>query len=213
MSPVFTWFPLYHLPPVPESYADHITRSLDQAGHMPRDDYFEKKWASRQKFHGRTLTLADGRQMRSLPADHMAMPASWRPWAEDNITKNIIESSVRYTLPGTDSDHWGAHCDIQKVYKFFYIIKDGGPDCVTTWYQEQGKPLCRESETRDFEHMVHCTDYARLTVIDSARLPVKQWIFFNTQILHGVENISEMRASIQISVPWKIDCLKSASQA
>lgn len=94
---------------------------------------------------------------------------------------------------------WGTrdhtpHTDSGRYGQFIYVIELGGRSVVTSWYRERGKPLFRQEE-----HLGKISDTTGLEKIESVVLKEHTWYFFNTKILHGVENLDSRRKSVSIS--------------
>lgn len=109
-------------------------------------------------------------------------------WVKDNIIDTFEEnnSGVMFfdnpQLP---------HTDTTREYVLLYNIKTGGPDARLCFYQEEGHPVLRErglAVPRD-----------KLVLLDSIIGPVDCWYVLNTQIIHGIENITEKRVNLQVS--------------
>lgn len=91
----------------------------------------------------------------------------------------------------------GAHLDRSRFFALNYIIETGGPDVATVFYKSKNHQLdCSYDDSR-------VDDYDQLTVDDVYYCKPKNWYLLNVRnLIHSVENIQSMRASIQIGF-WK----------
>ena len=113
-------------------------------------------------------------------------------WAKKNITNLAKDIRGTNTLPGYHRS--GAHIDRTRNYTLLYLIKDGGDDHSTAFYQEKGaKELIRPRE-------YHVDDYEQLVEIGRTKFKLNTWNLVQARVLHSIENIPNGRFSIQISL-------------
>lgn len=99
---------------------------------------------------------------------------------------------------GTPTTHI-VHSDIRRVLALNYILDTGGPDVVTSWYQERNMPLRRSKSTGWKQADTGKIEYSNLEVLESVKLEKNKWYLIATDILHDVDNITRDRSSITIS--------------
>jgi hypothetical protein len=99
------------------------------------------------------------------------------------ITNDDSLYGAAQLFPHTDGDRRGRHC-IQ------YLLDTGGDNVRTTWYQESGQPLFRETK-KQFAN-------AELTKVSEAVFPLHHWVIFSTSIIHNVEPITTSRQAFTV---------------
>lgn len=113
-------------------------------------------------------------------------------WARTNITKSAKDIRSTITRPGLE--RCGAHIDRTRNYTLMYLLEDGGDDHSTVFYREKGTDeLVRPRE-------YHVDDYDQLDEIKRVKLKLNSWNLVQARVLHSIENISNGRVSIQISL-------------
>ena len=100
-----------------------------------------------------------------------------------HITNDNGSNGPAQLFPHTDGDRRGKHC-IQ------YLLDTGGDNVKTTWYQEPGQPLFRETKKQFAD--------VELTKVSQAVFPVHQWTIFTTGIIHNVEPILTSRRAFSV---------------
>jgi len=95
---------------------------------------------------------------------------------------NLIIGQTTHT-PHTDGRRW----------HLFWVITSGGPDCTTNFWIENGRSAQRPGYTAP-------SDYDDLTLVDQVRMPLGRWVLFNSRFLHSVENCTQPRLTVQISM-------------
>lgn len=201
---MFTILPLDTLPPVPEHFIERAI-NLVRNRHSLEDKNVTRGLMPEYSYHDRDVKVGDGTVMKSRAGESYDMGADWEDWVRNNIIPTWIETSVKCTAgihAGNSTIH-GAHVDTSTPdhpykLKFFYLVEEGGDDVITTWYQQNGHPAVRLDSTP--ENIVCSYDYQDLTVLDRVRIPRRKWIFFDTRVMHGVENILTDRIMLVVSV-------------
>lgn len=113
-------------------------------------------------------------------------------WARENITNLAKDIRSTSTLPGLE--RCGAHIDRTRNYTLMYLIEPGGNDHCTVFYREKGvDDLYRPRE-------YHVDDYDRLIELKRVKLKCNAWNLVSARILHSIENITNGRYSIQVSL-------------
>jgi hypothetical protein len=113
-------------------------------------------------------------------------------WAKNNITPNAKDIRIYATRPGLD--RCGAHIDRTRNYTLIYLLESGGDQHETVFYKERGvNELIRPNA-------YHVDDYNQLEIISKVNLKIHKWNLVQGRILHSIENITQGRSSIQISL-------------
>jgi hypothetical protein len=198
--PVFTWLPMAHLPKVPEFFVDRarlLAGSVDLEQHA---DVLHTRMKNQHEYKSRKLKIA-GRDLSSRYQISLPMGPDWADWVAKNLVSTVIETSARLSL-GESSVH-GAHCDLGRKWKLYYLIDRGGDDVQTVFYRQHGHPIVRNEIKDHDDRSVVCNDYHALEEIDRAQWPLCSWVLINTMILHGVINVKGTRLNLTVSVdPW-----------
>ena len=184
---MFTYLAQPQLPTVPQHFVDRAFQLVDQP---PVEDsaisrsMYTPEWKNRKVMHNGQLKSTRVQKIFELGPD-------WDEWIKTNITTVWNESGVR--LSDADTDLHAAHTDYDPLIKLYCSLERGGA-AVTRWYQEHGQPIQRNPRTS-------ILDMNTVDVIDEVQFEIGRWYLFNTQILHGVENLNGRRVSIQIAMP------------
>jgi hypothetical protein len=185
--PLFTWLPMLHLPKVPDNLVRQAieiasTNSNTESSYINVGDHYRH----------RTL-IKDNQSMQSRCQIACNMDQDWIAWVNTNITSGWLETGVRISNVNGSKVH-GPHTDppVEK-YKLYYLLKEGGNNVLTCWYQEHNQPLTRLAGTT-------VCDYSQVNKIDQLTIPKCQWILFNTNILHGVENVIDQRVNLTVTL-------------
>lgn len=192
---MFTLLPLDHLPPVPQKFVEQALSIVANT------DGKTNKALDLQKtpgYNDRTVKLPDGTVTKSLVGEIYEMGSDWEDWVRANIISRFIETGIRNTRSKNGSTTHGAHADNPIKWKFFYLLDEGGTNVVTSFYLQKGHLAVREDNS--VEKIVHVTDYADIVPIDRVRIPVGRWMFFDTRVIHGVEDILDSRTTLVVSV-------------
>lgn len=113
-------------------------------------------------------------------------------WCRQNIHQTVIDARYSSTRPGLPRS--GPHTDRTRNFTMLYLLRTGGPDHRTVFYQQLGGyPVVRESKIR-------VNHYDDLLEIESVQIPLQTWTMFNSSVIHSVENISQGRDSIQLNL-------------
>lgn len=182
----YTYRMLPHLPTVPQHFVD---RALEYRALIDRN---QAVYSHLSDAYRKRKLLKDGATLDSVYQIRWDIGYDFYLWAQQNITSAAYECGVAY-LDGRRGPTQGAHTDQRRAISLIYLLEPGGPETSTVFYQEQGQDLVRTTP------QTTCDDYSRLTVVDQAQFPVRQWVALNTQILHGVDRIHSCRISLQIS--------------
>lgn len=188
---MFSCLPLGTLPPVPQHFVDRAIELAKRGGeNLCAKDYTQSGYLTRD------VKTVDGTVTKSRHVESYAMGEDWEQWVRENIISEYLETGVRSSV-GFGSAIHGVHVDAPVKWKFFYLVEEGGDNVITTFYLEPGHPAVRYSTP---DNIVHSVDYSELIPIDPVHIPVGQWVFFDTRVMHGVENILGNRTMLVVSV-------------
>jgi hypothetical protein len=109
-------------------------------------------------------------------------------WLKTNICNYVNIAGVQ-----TIEDNLEIHCD-RRNWAVNYLIKTGGPNVVTTFYQYPGAPIVFTGSGYTITPNVDLKPIKEI-VIEPGR-----WHIINTHILHGVSNIESHRKAITIGL-------------
>jgi hypothetical protein len=113
-------------------------------------------------------------------------------WVKDNITQNYLYGNANYCWGTPERKSSGAHTDKTRDYVLLYNLAVGGPDASLCYWQEKGQPLIRP---RRAEQSVKSS----LDLVMEITGPRDTWYLLNTRILHGTENVTELRLNLQVA--------------
>lgn len=113
-------------------------------------------------------------------------------WCHQYIHCDVIDVRYSSTRPGLPRS--GPHSDRTRNFTMVYLLRSGGPDHRTIFYQQKGNyPVARERKIR-------IDNYNELIEIASFQIPMHTWVILNATVIHSVENISHGRDSIQLTL-------------
>ena len=188
---MFTCLPLDTLPTVPQHFVDRAIQLAKQGGeNLCAKDYTQSGYLSRD------IKLTDGTVTKTRHVESYAMGDDWEQWVRENIISEFLETGVRSSIGFNAAVH-GAHVDAPTKWKFFYLLEEGGDNVITTFYLESGDTAVRQSTP---DNLVFSSDYSNLIPIEPVHIPVGKWIFFDTRVMHGVENMIGDRTMLVVSV-------------
>lgn len=125
----------------------------------------------------------------------------FKSWVADNITDTWTECSISSTEVNLGDMH-GAHTDWSRHWVLIYVIDPGGDHCRTVWYQQHDNSIVRT------DLGCYVTDYTLLRELGDVRMAKHNWYAINSQILHGVESLTQDRITVQIGL-WDLNTVKS----
>jgi hypothetical protein len=115
-----------------------------------------------------------------------------KEWVRDCIHPDIATVGLQI-VQGTDI--FQCHTDTNfRRYIFNYLVKNGGANATTVFYQEHGFPA--EQDVKKY-----INDYSTIDVIDSVIVSEKTWFSINGQVLHGVTNLESPRIAVSLGIP------------
>lgn len=113
-------------------------------------------------------------------------------WVRNNVISSFNDIRITSTLPG--HERCGAHTDRTRNYTLMYLIETGGDHHETVFYKELGvDELIRPNAYR-------IDNYQQLEIISKIKLKTNVWYLLSARVLHSIENITNGRTSIQISL-------------
>ena len=90
---------------------------------------------------------------------------------------------VQITILTTDV---APHSDPYRDTTYFYLLKNGGPNVKTSWWDNPNNLVRSE----------YYTSVNGLNMIESHVIEQGTWNMFNHEIVHSVENVKDMRISL-----------------
>lgn len=190
---MFTWLPQPQIPNPPQRFIDQALRAATNYGDFQNTalNQLDPKYKNRK-------LIKDGQRTNSRMQYGIDLGKDWQDWVCNNIMDDYISTGARVSAGENTTTH-GAHCDSwiegKPCYKLYFLVDRGGDRAVTCFFREKGQPLERQGT---LENIVYVDDYDQLDVIDEVRFPMQQWILFNPNILHGVENVTSARTNLVV---------------
>jgi hypothetical protein len=123
---------------------------------------------------------------------------NWLTQHIPNLNLQSVTAQMQESKENKPSTHI-VHSDIGRKFALNYIIDTGG-DAITSWYQENGKPITRTKIRGGQQSDSGFVDYNNLEILESAVLEKNKWYLIATSILHDVDNIVGSRKSISIGI-------------
>ena len=189
---LFTWLPLN----LPQPPAEFIERTIELAEQACAKQVENTAINQGDPSYANRKLLKDGKEINSRIQYGYTLGKDWEAWVKENIYSDFINAGGRVSV-GEDTTTHGAHADSQHqgipVYKLYYLIESGG--ATTVFFREHGQSIERVGTT---ENICHCDDYSKMEVIDKVQFPIGQWVLLNTNILHGVEDITGPRINLAV---------------
>lgn len=110
-----------------------------------------------------------------------------KSWLAENISQDVAIAGYQVI-----SQDVNAHCD-KRLWAVNYIVDPGGPNVVTTLWQQPGLPVSREPS-------IKIPEYAKLNMLESVCIESGRWHVLNTRVLHSVKGIKTARSAITIGL-------------
>lgn len=144
------------------------------------------------KLHPKDVTaIKDGRTIRNSRGRRYKLEPEVYDWLHSHLTADYTDAGLS-VISGPDATLL-PHTDQTRNYAVLYTFEPGGPDVETCYWQEHGYPADRG--LREFG-----TDYSKLDLLHSIKIPLRTWVILNTNVLHSVENCYNDRIQIQMGV-------------
>jgi hypothetical protein len=179
------------IPPVPEEYIElALATAKDKVGPIQ-----SPTTAIQNTINNRVLTR-DGRQFVSRNSPRFGLEEYMGNWVNANISKEWCQIGVATSIVnkemGDPADYThGPHTDVTRQYCLLYLIEQGNPDQDTVFWQEPGHGVHRKRN-----HLP--LNLGNLIRLDSIRIPMRTWVYFDVSILHSIENIHGSRIAIHV---------------
>lgn len=176
------------LPPIPQKFVD-LALAADPArlGEKTKSTHYKK---GKDPYAIRDLTR-NGNPVPNIRVPRYNVNEEFEQWVRENIVQGFTEASV--SISSTYAGSLGAHSDRKRDYGLLYVVRQGGPDVRTVFYQQKGYPVVRN-------RYVSIDNYDQLDIIDVADFGENRWALLDARILHSVENVTDQRISFQISI-------------
>lgn len=142
-----------------------------------------------------------------VTATRYSVPDEFRQWIIENISPDVAETSISISSFATDG-LLAPHTDRSRRYAVMYVVKQGGPDVRTCFWQEKGYPQLRDEFATVANDISLPGDYKDLELLESADFGTNQWLILNSKVFHSVEHINGTRISFQFSVGPDISALE-----
>jgi hypothetical protein len=172
------------LPTVPREYVDLAFRTVNESQVPPQNPSYQR------------LAVKNGKVSTSRTNPRFGLESIMADWVDAYISQDWLQISISNSVTVDQNncqDHiHGAHTDTTRQYALLYLLEASNSDQTTIFYQEPNKGV-RRRRGLFLENM------DELIQIDSITIPLQTWIYFDTSILHAVENIQNSRVAIQIS--------------
>lgn len=194
---MYTWLPLPLLPHPPEEFVvmakSAAMELLDKYNHNVLERKFDSKFTNR-------VLEKNGVKYNSRSLAGAKLGPEFEHWIKNNIVEDFIEAGVRISL-GNNTEIHGVHTDgVLKgapLVKLNYYVELGGDNVVTSFYQEIDQPLERRVNLPD---VLTVNNYNNLRLIEQTVFAKSLWTALNTNVLHGVENITGHRINFTVLV-------------
>jgi hypothetical protein len=109
-------------------------------------------------------------------------------WVKENIIGEFEENNSGVMF----FDHQQLpHTDTTRKYVLLYNVEPGGPDATLCFYRQPGMDVHRERGL--------ALERDGLELLQTIKGPHNCWYIMNTQVLHGVENVTSRRTNFQVS--------------
>jgi hypothetical protein len=145
------------------------------------------------------IVTKNGNTYASLVHTRFLMNEEMGPWVSENISEEWDQIGVN--VAAVDNTHtddkisFGTeatpHTDGTRDYALMYLISQSNFDQDLVFWQERGFPIFRKRNTIP-------SKLDQLNEVGRVRIPLNTWVYFNTNVLHSVENILESRIAIHI---------------
>jgi hypothetical protein len=173
----FTYKFMEHLPKVPDYFLKEI---YEQSLPLRWNNAGTNKQYS---------TKRDGQEVKPATFNSFELSYDLVDWLKNNITDQF---DICYYQTMSESEQHVPHVDLSGVRKLNFLVKAGGSDVVTTFY---------DSDIIDKSQLIpgfRPSNYEDLIPIDQYHANEKDWIFINTAILHSINGMDSTRGLITL---------------
>jgi len=198
---------LEHLPKVPQEYVD-IAISLakeksqgiaivDENTPMTTDPTFLNSKEPIQNCLIERILTRDGEEFTSRLSPRFSIEDHMAEWVTKNINEEWAHIGVTTNIRGDSINNighhliQGPHTDATRQYALIYLVETSNLDQDTVFWHQEGKSLRRKrcQTPVNLDEMIE---------IGRIQLPMHTWLYFDTSILHSIENVQGTRISIQV---------------
>lgn len=168
----------------------------DRFFHMANEHIEQKTWGIdfqglHEKYKDRVV-VKDGNPVGFTFHYFQELTEDFTNWSRENIHPEAFDCGLRF-CDGSRGSYLAPHTDIKRDIAVMYLLDTGGEHAETVWYHEDGEDLVRGRAK-------HANNFDKLKEVDRVQLPTNTWVILNTLILHGVENLTGVRTTFQLSV-------------
>jgi hypothetical protein len=174
-------------PPLPDWLINQANQTLLDSSATPQTKIHQWDPAYVER-----INVRQGKSSRNAFNNSYYLNNECLEWVKQNIDLNIFDIRITTTDPGCE--HKGPHKDLTRQYTGIYVLESGGPENQTCFYRDKNLPGL------DCPTGHYITDYDRIETICCVKFNPGQWYILNSHILHGVENISQGRKTLQFSI-------------
>jgi len=176
------------LPKVPDDLVALALQTVeDKGGVTPNQNTIQER-----------ILIRDGKKYLSRANPRYTLEPYFNEWVNDNISEEWGHIGVATSIVFEDSKYndgrvvfQGPHTDLTRSYALLYVIDQSNTDQYTAFWQDPGKGLHRKKDTIP-------TELDNLIEIDRVCMPINTWVYFNTTILHSIENVMGKRVAIHV---------------
>lgn len=187
---MFVYKVLTELPPVPQEF---INQALDFVAVQYHEAKPINTWA--MSVHGRPIYQGGKQIGESSSQIRKHFSDTFEQWIKENIIEEFLDWGVVATTP--KMNYVGPHTDIARQYSLIFPIELGGDEVTTSfWIPADGSPP---------PYAPTYSNYDDLIKVGDLKANPLEWYILNSKIIHSVENISQGRITIQVSLdhnPW-----------
>lgn len=185
------FYEFLELPKLPADLKNQVLEASKSDDPTRMFNYGRLSIGNRKIYNGTNFVGLSSEYYRKKVSDE------FEQWIKDNITLRFVDAGVSVTTPGYNLN--GPHVDAGRCYVLIYPIQTGGPDAVTSFW----KP---KDGSGPINYKRYYNNYDELELVEQVKIPEETWCIIFNRVPHSVENISEGRITVQISVnyhPWK----------
>jgi hypothetical protein len=117
-------------------------------------------------------------------------------WIRNNIVDQWQDNASGIST--TTGPCQGPHVDKRRFFNLIYLLDPGGDNVRTVFYKPKSHNIKFNHDSGFF------LNYDDLEIIESHQLKSCSWNFLYTGTIHSVENITRVRASVQLGLMFDI---------
>lgn len=122
--------------------------------------------------------------------------SEFESWVKKNLGQDTNDDwyvDSGFTLLSGTAKINSPHSDPARRWHLFYLLTRGGEGCTTNFWLQDNHDIHRSPNTS-------VKTYQDLRLLDRVRFPERKWVLMNSLILHSVEDVTDRRTSIQVSM-------------